>query len=143
MRYLAIDPGEKRVGLAVGDDETGIASPFAVIESSDAAERVRRMELAIADSQPSALVVGLPLNMDGTEGPSAERARVFARDLADRFNLPVHLVDERLTSYSADTRMTPMNLTHKKKKARRDAIAAAEILKGFLETLPRPDGDQA
>ena len=79
------------------------------------------------------MVVVLPLNMDGTEGPQAIKARAFAERLGQRLEgLPVHVFDERLTSAEADELMAQSGLTHKQKKALRDALAAAEILRDFL-----------
>lgn len=132
MRYLAIDLGEKRTGLAVGDDVTGIASPLEVIRASDAGERFKAIGRAIDEQGPDALVVGAPLNMDGSDGPGVARAKAFAGELSGRFGLPVHLYDERLTSVEADEQMARSGLTHGQKKARRDALAAAAILRGFL-----------
>ena len=133
MRYLAIDPGAKRTGLAVGDDHTRIATPAGAISTTNSAERLRQIAVAIAKHGPDALVVGLPLDMSGAAGPAAEKARAFAGELRRRFGLPVHLVDERLTSYAADTQMSQSGLTHRGKKQRRDALAAAAILRDFLE----------
>jgi putative Holliday junction resolvase len=133
MRYLAIDLGEKRTGLAIGDDVTGIASPLDVIRTSSAEQRLVEIAHAVDEQGPGALVVGAPLNMDGTKGPAAEKAQVFADELGERFGLPVYLYDERLTSVAADDQMAQTGLTHGQKKARRDALAAAVILDGFLK----------
>lgn len=134
MRYLAIDLGGKRTGLAVGSDVTGLASPAGVIETADANERMRQLAKHVEDQGPGALVVGLPLNMDGSEGPAAKQVRAFAEQLSERFGLPVHLVDERLTSDAADAEMARTGLTYGQKKKRRDALAAATILSEFLAT---------
>jgi putative Holliday junction resolvase len=133
MRYLAIDPGDKRTGLAVGDDETNIVTPIGAIVHGSDNERLALLRKAVEQQQPDALVVGLPLNMDDTEGPAARKARALGDQLRDVFDLPVHLVDERLTSYQADQQMSQSGLTHAQKKARRDALAAAAILRDFLE----------
>ena len=132
MRFLAIDYGERRTGLAVGDDEPGLASALAVIDTASSDERLRRIARAIEEQGPDALVLGLPLNMDGTEGPAAKTVRAFAGVLRDRFGLVVHLVDERLTSDAADTEMNRAGLSGRRKKAHRDAVAAATILSDFL-----------
>lgn len=134
MRYLAIDPGKKRTGLAVGDDDTGVVNPLAVIQASSQEERLRQIGQAVDEYKPDALVVGLPLNMDGTEGPAAAAARELAAILAQRFGLAVHLVDERLSSYDADQQLSGLGLTHRDKRLRRDAMAAAVILRTFLES---------
>ena len=133
MRYLAIDLGEKRTGLAVGDDVTGVASPVGVIETADAADRMQRIVEAIDKHGPGAIVVGLPLNMDGTVGPAGERVQALAKELGERVGLTVHLVDERLSSEAANEQMARSGLTHRGKKRRRDALAAAVILRDFLD----------
>lgn len=134
MRYLAVDLGDKRTGLAVGSDVTGVASPLDVIQTANEEERLRQIGRAIDDQGPDALVVGLPLNMDGSEGPMAKKVRQFADTLEKRFELPIHLVDERLTSEAANAQMSQSGLTHRQKKARRDALAAAAMLRDFLES---------
>ena len=145
MRYLAFDLGDKRTGLAIGDDETGIVSPVATVECSMDGSLLDRLSLCIEQHEPDELVVGLPLNMDGTYGPQARRIAAFAERLAERVLLPIHLQDERLSSAAADEAMSQSGLTHKQKKHRRDALAAAAILKSFLdariETAARTDGD--
>ena len=132
MRYLAIDPGTKRTGLAVGDDETHQAGPVGVIETSDPPTLLRRIRDAIDEHGPDALVIGIPFNMDGSEGPQAKKARALAMLLRQHTALAVHEVDERLTSFEADDQMKQTGYTRKQKKARRDALAAAAILRDFL-----------
>lgn len=136
MRYLAIDLGDKRTGLAVGDDVTGIATPLEVVVTSSPAELQRRIRRAVDAQGPDALVVGLPLNMDGSEGPAAKKVRAFGDALGAALGLPLHYVDERLSSAAADEQMARTGLTHKGKKERRDALAAAAILRGFLAARP-------
>ncbi|MFK7790981.1 MAG: Holliday junction resolvase RuvX [Phycisphaeraceae bacterium] len=139
MRYLAIDLGEKRTGVALGDDLTGIVSPHEVINTSSEGERFNRLKALIEWEGPGALVVGWPINMDGSVGPNAEKCKAFADQLAEATRLPVHLHDERLSSAAADEQMAMSGLTHKQKKARRDAMAAANILRGFLEAKALED----
>ncbi|MBB6429336.1 Holliday junction resolvase RuvX [Algisphaera agarilytica] len=136
MRFLSIDLGGKRTGLATGDDETGIVSPLDVIVTSNEEERLRQLGKFIEDEQPDALVLGMPFNMDGTLGPAAAKSVALAKTLTERFGLPVHPMDERLTSATADQQMAQSGLTHGQKKARRDALAAAAILRDFLEARP-------
>ena len=138
MRYLAIDLGDKRTGLAVGDDETGLCAPERVIEApmvggvmSD--RLVAELRRAVESFGPGALVVGLPLHMDGTESGRSKLARDAAAVLERELGLPVHLQDERLTSVDAERALAQSGLTHAQKKRLRDAIAAAAILRDFLE----------
>lgn len=133
MMYLAIDRGGKRTGLAVGDDVLKLASPVDVIHTASEDELLRQIDIAVAEHLPDELVLGLPLNMDDSEGPSAKVARKFADKLSLRTGKVVHLVDERLSSYYADQLMSQTGLTHGQKKARRDALAAANILQAFLD----------
>lgn len=132
-RYLAIDPGEKRTGLAVGDDLLKIASPVDVIHATGPEPLLRALAEAIDTHNPDELVIGIPLNMDGSPGPAAEKARALAQLLRQHTGLAVHEVDERLSSFAADQWMNQSGLTHKQKKARRDALAAAAILNDFLQ----------
>lgn len=136
MRYLAIDPGGKRTGLAVGDDLTKQSGPVGVIETSDPATLLREIKNAIDEHGPDELVIGVPLNMDDTAGPAAKKAQALAILLEQNTGLKVHCVDERLTTFAADDLMKQSGLTHKQKKARRDAIAAAAILNDFLARRP-------
>lgn len=133
MRYLAIDFGDRRTGLAVGDDGSGIVSPLYVIDTRSPIERDRQLAIAVRDEQPDALVVGLPLNMDGSEGGVAKKMRQLAAAWGERFGLPVVMHDERLSSVAADEQMARSGLTRGQKKQRRDALAAAAILRRFLE----------
>ena len=143
MRYLAIDLGDRRTGLAVGDDETGLASPLCVLECAPA-QLADRLAGAVEDHGPDALVVGLPLNMDGSEGPRAKGARVVGAALAERFARPVHYQDERLTSFAAEGHLARSGHTRLGKKRRLDALAAAEILRDFLdERRSEPPADSA
>ena len=132
MRYLAIDLGDKRTGLAAGDDVTGVVTPLVVLEVPRGDALVEAVSRAAAEHRPDALVLGLPLNMDGTEGDRARLTRVFGTALATRSGLPLHYQDERLTSDAASERLARSGRTHRQKKAIRDALAAAEILRDFL-----------
>ena len=131
MRFLCIDLGDKRTGLAVCDGEEILASPLAVLEGQK--NLCEEIEKIIHQYQIEALVLGLPLNMDGSEGERAVKTREFAEEIKSRINLPIFFQDERLSSYSAGQKLSQTGLTHKKKKYRIDAIAAAEILKSFIE----------
>lgn len=134
MRFLAIDLGDRRTGLALADEETGIASPLRVIEKPIGDALIDDILREIDSQGAGALVVGLPLNMDGSEGPRAKTTRAFATKLAQRTGLEVHTQDERLTSADADWKMAQSGLTRGQKKARRDALAAAALLQDFLDS---------
>lgn len=133
MRYLAVDLGGRRTGLAVGDDGTRIATPLEVIEEPPGPRLVAAILRAVREQAPDALVVGLPLNMDGSEGPAARRTREFAATLAAATGLAVHHHDERLSSFAAEGDLAGSGFTRRGKKRRLDAVAAARILRGFLD----------
>ena len=133
MRYLAIDHGQKRTGLAISDASETLVSPYAVIETTNQQELVRRITEIIRTEEVEAVVLGLPLNMDDTEGPRAKKVRQFGLVLQTQTDCLIILHDERLSSYEADFLSEELNLTRKKKKKRLDAIAAAAILRSFIE----------
>lgn len=131
MRYLAIDYGIKRTGLAICDRNETIASPLAVIEGQKGL--LKRIEDIIKTEDVGAIVLGLPLNMDDSEGPQAKLVLKFSEQLKADLGILVFLQDERLSSFGAEEKIAAAELTRKKKKKRLDAIAAAEILQAFLE----------
>jgi putative Holliday junction resolvase len=131
MRFLCIDLGDKRTGLAICDGQEILASPLQVLEGI---KNLHDEILKIAkENQVEGFVFGLPLNMDGTEGDRAAMARKFADQIKAKSSLPVFFQDERLSTFSAGAKLAQTGLTHKKKKNKIDAIAAAEILKTFLD----------
>jgi putative Holliday junction resolvase len=133
-RYLGIDLGSKRIGLAVGDTDVGLATSADQIEvGSVIAQQVKAVHACGAEYGVDAYVLGLPLNMDNTEGPQARKTRAFGDALARDTGLPVHYWDERLSSQAADELLAGRDLTHKQKKRRRDRLAAQVILQSFLD----------
>lgn len=133
MRYLAIDLGDKRTGLAVGDNELRMAQPVCVLQVPIGDLLITAITKAIEEQGVDALVMGLPLNMDGSLGQRVEITKTFAEKLRAATNLDIHFQDERLTSSAAEERLSGSGKTHKQKKKIRDALAAAEILNDFLQ----------
>jgi putative Holliday junction resolvase len=131
MRYLAIDYGEKRTGLAICDASETIVTPLTVISGQK--ELPKRIADIVEKEGAEAIILGLPLNMDGSEGPQAKLVLKFAEQLRERLDIPIHLQDERLSSFNAEQKLAPAELTKSKKKKRLDAVAAASILEAFLE----------
>lgn len=131
MRYLAIDFGDKRTGLAICDPDETIASPLTVIEGQK--DLLKKIADTVRNENVDAIVLGLPINMDDSKGPRAKLVLKFAEQLKDQLNINVHFQDERLTTFGAGGKLAPAELTRKKKKKRLDAVAAAEILQDFLE----------
>ena len=132
-RYIGIDYGTKRIGLAVGDSATVVATPMDVVTGCNNPDvDVDAVLAVVADYQIDALVVGLPLNMDDTEGKQAKLTRRFGTLLAERSGFEVVYQDERLSSFAADDAMQGTELTQQQRKRQRDKLAAAAILQEFL-----------
>jgi putative Holliday junction resolvase len=140
MRFLAVDLGAKRTGLACGDDETRIATPLEVLEIPPGPRLLEAIAAVARTERPDAIVVGLPLNMDGSEGPAAAAARSFGSELAAASGTAVRFHDERLSSRAAEQDLAGI-FTRKGRKRRLDAVAAARILQGYLERLGLGDGE--
>ena len=142
MRHLAIDYGLRRVGLAICDESEQFVNPLDVLFITSPAEAIEKVRRVIKAEEPDKLVIGLPINMDGTEGDSAKGVRKWSADLLAAEPLPVVFVDERLTSFEAEQMLIAQQrggrkMTRQDKKKRLDAIAAAVILKGYLDgSLP-------
>jgi putative Holliday junction resolvase len=108
-----------------------VVSPLAVLQGQKGLiEKIRQV---VAAEDIGAIVLGLPLNMDGSEGPQARRVRTFAGQLRREIGIPVHFQDERLSSFGAEEKLQEIGLRRGKRQERRDALAAAEILQAFLE----------
>lgn len=132
-RYLAIDYGTKHIGLAAGADDGTPPGPVGTLRGTgDVLADARAAARAMDDQAADEAVVGLPLNMDDSEGPQAKLVRRFAEALEAACGSAVHLIDERLSSIAAQDRLVPAELTRKKRKRREDAVAAMVILETFL-----------
>ena len=131
---LAFDFGEKFTGVAVGEYSIGVAHPLGLIAEGGAA-RMDEAAALVAEWTPGALVVGLPLSMDGTEHELTRRCRRFARQLEARFNLPVKLVDERLSSAAAEEALRAVGKGGRKHKLRTHQVSAQIILQSYFDDI--------
>lgn len=132
MRLLGIDYGLKRVGLAVGDDGSGMAFPRPAIERTSADALVTEIGRMAAEESIGAVVLGLPLAMDGQDTDMTRQVRNLAKKIKAKTGLPVHLVDERLTSAEAQARLGEAGVSSRKMRGRLDSGAAAIILETYL-----------
>lgn len=132
MKILAVDLGKARTGLAVCDEGEILASPVAVITQYNREKLAQEVAAKARELAAGELVVGLPRNMDGSEGESAQGAREFAAVLGELTGLPVVLRDERLTTVTAHGYLNDTNTRGKKRKAVVDAVAAVVILEEYL-----------
>ena len=136
-RILALDLGEKRLGVALSDPSGTVASPLATVPHRSRREDVERIVALSREHEVTAVVVGWPRNMDGTSGPTARRAEVFARALGRALSVPVELWDERLSSVAADRALLEADVTRRRRRDLRDRVAAALILQGWLDARAR------
>lgn len=133
---LGFDYGSKQIGVAVGQAITGQARELCVLKAQNGVPDWTQIEKLIQEWQPDAIVVGLPLNMDGTPSEMSARAEKFARRLNGRFNLPVFTHDERLTTYEAKGQRLALGQRGGYRERPVDALAAALLLQGWLEQQP-------
>jgi putative Holliday junction resolvase len=129
---LGFDYGTHKIGIAVGQTISATATPLATVRNRGQKPDWARIEAIIRDWQPEAAVLGLPHHMDDREESWAERVRRFARQLEGRFGLPVHLVDERLTSHDAERQLAAAGQRNTKRGDLVDAYAAKLILETWL-----------
>lgn len=130
---MAFDFGEQRIGVAIGNTLVGIAHPLQTIAAESNDDRFKRIGELIAEWQPDQLVVGLPAHLDGTEHELSRLCRKFANRLHGRFNLPVALVDERLSSAEASQSLKEAGIGGRKQKPMLDQVAAQVILQSYLD----------
>jgi len=135
MRIMAIDYGDRRIGLAVSDESATLCGEAFTIEEWDMEKAARRIAEEALSRGAGTLVLGLPKNMDGTEGPRAEKSRAFAELLHAGSGLPVVLWDERRSSVEAHNILRANGKREKKHKKTVDAVAASLILEGYLGSL--------
>jgi len=132
MRFLGIDYGTKRIGLA-GGDELAIATPLPAVLNEDPEAQEAAIGEVIRARKIDEIVIGLPLNMDGSHGPAADAVEAFGARLATKFGLPVVYVDERLTSSVAEQGMTAKDRRAIRHSGLIDSRAAALILQDYLD----------
>lgn len=134
VRVLALDLGTKRVGVAVSDATATLASPRGTVHrTGDRAAEHRRVAQMVAEEEAGLVLVGLPLNMDGSNGPAAEAAIAEAKDLGAVLDVPVELIDERLTTVSADRVLIARGARASARRGIVDQTAAAIMLQGWLD----------
>ena len=132
---LGFDFGEKRIGVALGERLIGIAHPLTTIATEINDERFEQIGRLIEEWKPVALVVGLPLSLDGEEHKLTQLCRKFARRLEGRFKLPVCMVDERLSSAAASQTLKELGIGGRKQKPMLDQVAAQHILQSYFDGL--------
>lgn len=134
MHFLGFDFGMRRIGVAVGQKLTCTASPLAVIKATDGVPNWQQLDPIIEKWQPTGIVLGIPLNMDGTTQEMTFCARKFGKRLYKRYQIPIFETDERLSTFEAKQRLlTDDVLKSFRKRSRQDDIAAQVILEAWFE----------
>jgi len=134
MVFLALDVGDKTIGVAASDELGWTAQPVRTIRRSNLAVDLDDLARIVEERQPARIVIGMPLNMDDTEGPRALKTRRFAERVAERFGLPIVLWDERLTTWEAERMLREMNVDARRRREVIDTVAAVVILKSYLDS---------
>lgn len=132
MKILAVDYGDTRTGLAISDRTEFLASPVGTITERNAERLAHKVADAVKEQGAELIVVGLPINMNGTRGPRAEKCEEFAKMLGELVDCPVEMWDERSTTVTAHNILNTTNVRGKARKAVVDTVAATIILEGFM-----------
>ncbi len=132
---MGLDLGEKTIGLALSDTLLAVATPLETLKRGKFSADARRLAELIACHGVGGLVIGLPLNMDGSEGPAAQSARAFARNFAEQSSIPIAFWDERLSTVAVTRTLLEADTSRKRRAQVVDKMAAAYILQGALDRL--------
>jgi len=135
MRLLGLDLGEKTIGLALSDRLLTVATPMQTLKRGKFAADAAQLDHIISEQGVGGLIVGLPLNMDGSDGPSAQSARAFGRNWAARSPIPLAFWDERLSTSAVTRTLLEADASRRRRGAVVDKMAAAYILQGALDRL--------
>lgn len=131
-RILGLDPGERRIGVAVSDPSGTIASPHGYVDMTSS-DPVRAIVDLVEDLDIETIVIGLPLRLDGSEGPAADRSRELGATLTGVVAISITYWDERFTTVTAEQALLEGNVRRARRKATRDQVAAAVMLQGYLD----------
>lgn len=133
MIIISVDLGKARTGLAISDKTGFLASPLCMIEEKSPTKVLEKVAQKVEENQAELIVVGLPKNMDGSEGDSAKNAREFAKNLSELTGIKTVMQDERGTTITAHSYLSQRDVKGKKRKAQVDIVAASIILQDYLD----------
>lgn len=133
MRWMGLDIGQRRIGISLSDPTELFAQGYSVLQRCSIEQDVEALQGIIIKETVEGIVVGLPRNMNGTEGAMAEKVRLFSGKLVEKTHLPVIFWDERLSTVSAERVLLEADLTRKKRKQKIDQVAAVFILQNYLD----------
>jgi len=132
---MGLDPGGRRIGVALSDPTGLLASAHSVLRRTTLDRDLEALRTIASENDVGLVVVGLPLHLSGREGGEAERAREFALRVGEALGLPIEMVDERLSSVEAERQLQESRVRRVRWKERLDAVAAAVVLQGYLDSL--------
>ena len=135
MVMMGLDPGGRRIGVALSDPTGLLASAHSIVRRTTLDRDLEALRKIASENDVELIVVGLPLHLSGREGGEAEKAREFALQVGEALNLPIEMVDERLSSVEAERQLQESRVRRGRWKERLDAIAAAVVLQGYLDSL--------
>lgn len=136
-RLIGLDLGTKTIGVALSDTMRSVATPMVVLKKAKLKEDVAALQTIIDEQGVGGIVLGLPKNMDNSEGPRAQSTRAFARNIEDRLGLPILLWDERLSTAAVTRTLIEADTSRKRRAEVVDKMAAAYILQGALDRMKR------
>ncbi len=139
MRILAVDPGSRRVGLAISDPTGMIATALTTLDATPSDSLATRIAAVASERSAGRIIVGLPLRLDGSRGPEAAAAQRLAAELREASGLPVEMADERLTTAAAERSLLEGGVRRAKRRGVIDRVAAVILLQGHLDRLRRPN----
>lgn len=132
-RLLGLDVGETTIGLALSDVLRGIATPFMTIERKKFSKDIEKLKTAITEQKVCGLVIGYPINMDGSLGARTQSVRTFVSNISKHIDLPMLLWDERMSTMAVEKMMIEADMSRKRRAELVDKLAASYILQGFLD----------
>lgn len=141
MRILSIDLGKVRTGLAISDDTQCLASPLCVLIEKDKTKLIEKIKKISDENNVGKIIIGLPKNMDGSQGESAKCAIEFSNLLKEHTKLPIVMTDERMTTLAAHNYLNIVNVRGKKRKKIVDSVAATIILQDYLNLMKNKKSD--
>ena len=136
-RLLGIDPGKNRIGLAISDEDKLVSTPLTTIVKKNNSNYINKIKEIIVENNIKGIIIGNPINMDGSSGPSAQSANDFAKYLSNNVSVPVSLWDERLSSEGAFNLSSNLDINVSKKVDKLDQNAASFILQGAIDYIRR------
>ena len=136
-RLLGIDPGKNRIGIAISDEDKLISTPLKTIFKKNNSNFINEIQTIIEKNNIKGIIVGNPINMDGSKGPSSQSAKDFAKNLSNNISIPIVMWDERLSSQGAFNLSSNLNINTSKKVEKLDQNAASFILQGAIDYIKR------